>query len=149
MLPAQVHCFSKAPILWLKMRKQQIFLPLCSKHVYTSKETDSIYRRLLPLIGLCANMYLVYHFANAYEQNSPFHPKILKKISRIFGGQLISMNIPLRKEEGSYNYSFRVGGTLLHLLLKKGRVIMSTCRRSQILPTPRSSHKNASPSYAF
>jgi hypothetical protein len=71
------------------MRKQQISLHLCSKHVYTSPETDSIYLRLLPLIGLCANMYLVYHFANAYEQNSPFHPKTSKKISRIFGGQLI------------------------------------------------------------
>jgi hypothetical protein len=34
-------------------------------------------------------MYLVCHFANAYEQNSPFHPKTSKKISRIFGGQLI------------------------------------------------------------
>jgi hypothetical protein len=104
MLPAQVHCFSKAPILWLKMRKQQIFLHLCSKQVYTSLETDSIYLRLVPLIGFCVNMYLVHHFANAYEQNSPFHPKTLKKISRKFGGQLISMKIPLRKEEGSYNY---------------------------------------------
>jgi hypothetical protein len=36
----------------------------------------------------------------------------LEKFPSVFGGHLISMTIPPRKEEPSYNYSLRVGERL-------------------------------------
>jgi hypothetical protein len=64
--------------------------------------------------------------------------KALEKIPNVSGGDLISMNIPLRKEERPdiYAYFLRVGGKLCLLIGVNSLLFLRSRCKNPALPTP-------------